>query len=101
VVGSTLGIGDRYDPRVGVATDAVPGTLYVDDWVKDMLTKPRRNNVQQPISRLRIHDLRHTHAAWLLSDGVPVFVVQRRLGHSSSATTENVYGLPLLVMELS
>ena len=43
-------------------------------------------------SRLRIHDLRHTHAAWLLSDGVPVFVVQRRLGHSSSATTENVYG---------
>ena len=42
--------------------------------------------------KLRIHDLRHTHAAWLLSDGVPVFVVQRRLGHSSSATTENVYG---------
>ncbi|WP_341925228.1 site-specific integrase [Nocardioides psychrotolerans] len=43
-------------------------------------------------SRLRIHDLRHTHAAWLLSDGVPSYVVQRRLGHSSSLTTENVYG---------
>ncbi len=42
--------------------------------------------------RLRIHDLRHTHAAWLLSDNVPTFVVQRRLGHSSSATTENIYG---------
>jgi integrase len=42
--------------------------------------------------RLRIHDLRHTHAAWLLSDGVPTWVVQRRLGHSTSATTENIYG---------
>jgi integrase len=42
--------------------------------------------------RLRIHDLRHTHAAWLLSSGVPAFMVQRRLGHSSSATTTDVYG---------
>lgn len=42
--------------------------------------------------RLRIHDLRHTHAAWLLSWRVPVYVVQRRLGHSSSATTQDVYG---------
>ena len=37
-------------------------------------------------TRLRIHDLRHTHAAWLLSDGVAPIVVQRRLGHSSSVT---------------
>lgn len=43
-------------------------------------------------NRLRIHDLRHTHAAWLLSDGVPVFSVQRRLGHSSSTTTQDIYG---------
>lgn len=42
--------------------------------------------------RLRIHDLRHTHAAWLLSDGVPAFAVQRRLGHSTSRTTQDVYG---------
>jgi integrase len=42
--------------------------------------------------RLRIHDLRHTHAAWLLSDNVAVFVVQRRLGHSNSSTTQDIYG---------
>jgi len=28
-----------------------------------------------------IHDLRHAHASWLLSDGVPVHVVADRLGH--------------------
>lgn len=42
--------------------------------------------------RLRIHDLRHSHAAWLLSWRVPVYVVQRRLGHSSASTTQDVYG---------
>lgn len=45
-------------------------------------------------SRLRIHDLRHTHAAWLLSDGVPVFVVQRRLGHSTSASSHETSSHP-------
>lgn len=43
-------------------------------------------------ARLRIHDLRHTHAAWLISDGVPMLAVQRRLGHSSYNTTADVYG---------
>lgn len=41
---------------------------------------------------LRIHDLRHTHAAWLISDGESLVVVQRRLGHSSITTTSDVYG---------
>jgi integrase len=42
--------------------------------------------------RTRIHDLRHTHAAWLLSAGVAPMVVAARLGHSSATTTQNVYG---------
>lgn len=40
----------------------------------------------------RLHDLRHTHAAWLLSDGVPLLAVSRRLGHESIKTTADVYG---------
>jgi integrase len=41
---------------------------------------------------MRIHDLRHTHAAWLLSDGEQPMFVALRLGHSSAATTTNIYG---------
>jgi integrase len=41
---------------------------------------------------LRIHDLRHTHAAWLISDGKPLTGIQRRLGHSSIAITSDLYG---------
>ena len=33
------------------------------------------------IKKIRIHDLRHSHASLLLSNGVPITVVQNRLGH--------------------
>lgn len=40
----------------------------------------------------RIHDLRHTHASWLIAAGVPLPIVQRRLGHESIQTTVDTYG---------
>jgi integrase len=42
--------------------------------------------------RPRFHDLRHTHAEWLISAGVPLPVIQKRLGHESITTTVDVYG---------
>jgi integrase len=41
---------------------------------------------------LRIHDLRHTHAAMLISAGRSLTAIQRRLGHSSIAVTSDLYG---------
>lgn len=37
--------------------------------------------------RPRLHDLRHSHASWLLSGGADLQVVKERLGHGSIATT--------------
>jgi integrase len=42
--------------------------------------------------RPRVHDLRHTCASWLIAAGVPLPVIQRRLGHESIETTVDVYG---------
>lgn len=42
--------------------------------------------------RPRIHDIRHSHASWLLDAGVPIHVVQARLGHESIQTTVDTYG---------
>lgn len=42
--------------------------------------------------RPRIHDLRHTHAAWLIAAGRPLPSIQRRLGHESITTTVDTYG---------
>lgn len=40
----------------------------------------------------RIHDTRHTHASWLISDGNSLEAVQDQLGHESILTTRSVYG---------
>jgi integrase len=42
--------------------------------------------------RPRIHDLRHTHVAWLIASNVPLPVIQARLGHESITTTIDTYG---------
>lgn len=40
----------------------------------------------------RIHDLRHTHVAWLIALGIGLPVIQARLGHESIKTTIDEYG---------
>lgn len=42
--------------------------------------------------RPRIHDLRHTHVAWLIAAGIPLPAIQARLGHESIQTTVDRYG---------
>ena len=56
-----------------------------DGWVRAL---KRASLTKRP----RIHDLRHSHVAWLLSAGVPLPVVQARLGHESIRTTVDTYG---------
>ena len=44
-----------------------------------------------PLSVIRLHDLRHLHATLLLRGAVPVHVVAARLGHRDPAITLRVY----------
>jgi integrase len=43
------------------------------------------------LRRIRLHDLRHTHATLALKAGVPVKVISKRLGHESPAFTLKQY----------
>ncbi|MPZ16275.1 MAG: tyrosine-type recombinase/integrase [Chloroflexi bacterium] len=49
-----------------------------------------RLTVKMGLPRIRLHDLRHTHATLLLKAGVAVKVVSERLGHASVASTMQV-----------
>ncbi|MGV8973141.1 MAG: tyrosine-type recombinase/integrase [Rhodoglobus sp.] len=42
--------------------------------------------------RPRVHDLRHSHASWLIAAGRPLPYIQRRLGHEKITTTIGTYG---------
>ena len=43
------------------------------------------------LQRVRLHDLRHSHATHLLMTNVHPKIVQERLGHANIATTMDLY----------
>ncbi|WP_231391739.1 tyrosine-type recombinase/integrase [Arthrobacter sp. 35W] len=63
-------------------------TFWRNNWVPAIKAAKAAGLKKDP----RIHDLRHTHASWLIQDGVSLFTISRRLGHASTRTTEQVYG---------
>lgn len=52
--------------------------------------KPSLQRAGLPVA-LRFHDLRHSYATWLVSDGVPVNDVAKVMGHEQTSTTLNRY----------
>ncbi len=46
------------------------------------------------LSPLKFHSLRHTAAAFMISDGADPFQVKRRMGHEDIRTTYGTYGHP-------
>ena len=57
-----------------------------------MFTRRFRRHVRRAgLPPIRLHDVRHTYATAALAAGVPVKVVSERLGHATTAITENLY----------
>ena len=56
-----------------------------------LLAKWKELTNRAELPYIRFHDLRHTHATWLASEGVPVKTIQARLGHSSISITMDRY----------
>jgi len=44
------------------------------------------------VKRIRIHDLRHSHASLLIEKDIPILLISKRLGHSNIRITLDVYG---------
>jgi integrase len=57
----------------------------------DAVAAVRRGLGEDVLPAIRLHDLRHTHASLLIADGIPVKVVQERLGHASPVITLGTY----------
>ena len=51
------------------------------------------------LPRVRLHDLRHTHATEMLKGKIHPKVVQERLGHSTIAVTLDIYSHVLVGMQ--
>lgn len=60
-------------------------TFYRDIW-------RRKSTAGLDDPKPRLHDLRHSHVAWLIAAGVPLPVIKARLGHEKITTTIDTYG---------
>ena len=43
------------------------------------------------LPHIRLHDLRHAHATFLIKEGLSIKMVSERLGHADPATTLKIY----------
>jgi integrase len=44
------------------------------------------------VKKIRIHDVRHSHVAYLINQGVQPLIIKERLGHKDIKITLNPYG---------
>lgn len=54
--------------------------------------KIKRHIAKAGVKMIRVHDLRHSHVAYLIHQGVPPLVIKERLGHKDIGITLNTYG---------
>ena len=64
------------------------GNIFRPNYISEAFPKFLKANGMRPI---RFHDLRHSCASLLLSNGVPMKQIQEWLGHSDFSTTANIY----------
>lgn len=83
-----LGLGHRIGPESLVFTDRWGDPL--NPWhLTERRWKPLLR--REGLKIIRFHDIRHSTASLMLSDGVPLHVVSRMLGHSKPSVTLNSY----------
>jgi integrase len=56
-------------------------------WFRRQIWEPALKEAGLPF-HVRVHDLRHAHASWLLSGGADLQAVKDRMGHARLTTTE-------------
>lgn len=54
--------------------------------------KMKRHIEKAGVKKIRVHDLRHSHVAYLIHQGVEPLIIKQRLGHKDIRITLNTYG---------
>ena len=54
--------------------------------------KLKHNCEKTGVKKIRVHDIRHSHVAYLINQGVQPLIIKERLGHRDIKITLNTYG---------
>lgn len=83
-------VGDRADGLVFVTrrgSRPLSGSNWRKAWYA-AIERATAKDKKSPVPAWPPHTCRHTAASWLVQDGVPLYDVQRLLGHETFATTQ-------------
>lgn len=87
----------QVDDKLKATLDALPfdhGYLFGGDTPMGATSLRRYFNMGiegSGVKPIRMHDLRHSHATWLINNGVNIVAVSKRLGHENIQTTLTTY----------
>lgn len=84
-----LAAGSKWHPSDYVFTTGLGGPVEPRNVHRAIVAAARRAGLEGDVG---CHTLRHTAAATMLTNGVPITVVSRVLGHQSIAVTVDLYG---------
>jgi integrase len=82
---------DRYDYAEGqgyLFTTSHHTPIQISAFNTFLRTAAKRLEINKPVSS---HIFRHTHISKLAELGVPMYVIQQRVGHSNSRVTQEIY----------
>jgi integrase len=100
-----LALGLSWDDSACLFTHADASPIFPERYTTSFQAAIRRVNAalieaeQEPLPRIRLHDLRHTAATLMIVQGVHAKVVQERLGHYSASFTMDRYSHVLDTMQ--
>lgn len=80
----------RTDPVITTRNgrDPLPHSTFQRHWQAAIEALVKEKALER---KPRVHDLRHTHASWLLANGASMMEVQEQLGHEDIRTTIGTY----------
>lgn len=90
-------LGDKWEKTTKVFTSNFGGMMFPNT-PSDIFTKICK---KYKLDKLNFHGLRHTSVSLLINAGIPLQVISKRVGHSTTATTSNIYSHVFESSELS
>ena len=85
-------LADELKEYMGRIYDLQPGDRLFPIVQESVQHKLKKVIEQYGLKKIRVHDFRHSHVAYLIHQGVQPLVIKERLGHNDIRMTMNTYG---------
>ena len=67
--------------------------IFIISFIQEAVQHKMKRSIEKAgVRKIRVHDLRHSHVAYLIHKGVEPILIKERVGHKDIRITLNTYG---------